>query len=660
MKYTFTLLVFIFSSSIIKAQNGIDSLPVDTNTAVYKLWNALTIDTLPYHISHENVEKLAISSTLRLMALNGLDSNNIPQADEIRMFYGKAYYDNLLAQKDTFLNFFELNLEEQYPEILKDLNGHIGLRRYLSCYNNPSDSCISIRKWGLSYLKKAAETSTLMPKQQWQWLVNSIEGTLPYEHFEDRIHIYPTPELLDGKDWEGAILSFSRKPDKKNLLLSSGSRFPIKVLEWNDSTQQWDDSTDASGLHNYPGGYRLYTADINADGFEDLIILRSASSRMSPSRLFPSILKNNGDGTYADISLESGLQKIYKPQCACIGDINNDGLQDIFFGNLRDQSIFLIQNPDGTFSDKRNVFGMDEFRDNVQDCEFIDLNGDGKLDLLLSLQTKKNKIYIQDLTTDGQHTYFDNRTEQYGLQIPTFGGSILSGSTSTGKSDALFLSDVSERFDILPYILSQTDTVLKDTSFYLNISEGKFSKKLLPKELSLYRTGVWVQTFDGMRLLYSGGKTTESIMPYFEYNLKENKIRIAQLDDLPIYAHSATVIEKDGQPVIIFKGGADYPAMKSTTRQIAYRPDPNGKYHQIFDVQKEKAGTVINFKISDSQEEIHERSLIVHARDSKGNHAMQEWIWLPDGYSIVKEQKEVSVPAEKKSKKEKSRKQKKR
>lgn len=656
-KYTFILSLVIFSSFLLKAQIHIDTLPVDTNNVKYKLWKAIETDTLPYHISHENIEKLAISSTIRLMAVSGFDSTINPTAEDIKTSYAKAYYDNLLAQHDSLLDFFELNLEEQYPEILRDLNGHLGLRRYLSCYNNPSDSCAAIIKWGVSFMRKAADSSSIMPKEQWEWLANSIERKLPYDNFNDRIQILsPTPTVLDGKDWEGAILSFSRAPGKKNLLLSNGSRFPIKVLEWSDSTATWEDSTVVSGLENYPGGYRLYTADINADGYEDLIVLRSASSRMSPSRLFPSILKNNGDGTYKDISLELGLQQIYKPQCACVGDINQDGLADIFFGNLRDQSILLVQNPDGTFTDKRNVYGMNEFRDNVQDCAFTDINGDGKQDLILSLNRGINKVYIQDLTTDKNYVYYDNRTKQYQLETPFYGGAILTGATSQDNEGILFLSDVSERYDILPYILSKKDTITKDTSYYLAAQNNKLSKILLPKELALYRAGVWVQTFEGMRLLYAGGKTTESILPYFEYNLNENKVRIAQNDDFPIYVHSVTVIEQNSQPVFLFKGGADYPIMKSTIRQIDYRPDTSGSYHRIFDIQNAKISSTIKFKIVDNQGEVYERNLIVQARDSKGNHAMQEWIWLPAGYTIIHDTPKVIAPENNKKGKKKSKK----
>lgn len=628
------LLATSLSADEANEQLATDTVQQDTTTAVYRLWEAIEIDTFVYHVAHDNTKKLAMSSLLKLIALG---VNNQPSSLDIRQHYARAYVDNFLANQDTVLDFLEKNVEEQFPSLLIDLNGHIGLRRYLSCYNQPTDSCQSIRLWGLSYIQEAAKTSELMPKEQWQWLANSIEEKLPYERFDDQLKLVDIDlDAISKPDWEGAIISFSRKPGQQNLLYTNGSRFPLKILEWNSSTQQWDDSTAATGLANYPGGYRLYAGDINNDGHEDLIVLRSASSRRSPARLFPSVFINQGDGTFEDITLELGLDTLNKPQCACIGDYNGDGHNDLYFGGLKDESKMLLQNADSTFTDKRYVYGMDEFAENVQDCIFFDFNQDGKKDLLLSMHVFDNKLYIQGLTNDGKYIYFGDQAEAYQLSQPTFGGTILSGPTDTESEGVLFLSDISERYDVLPYILSSNDSIVKDTSYYLTVIDGQLHKKLLPKELSLYRAGVWVSTFDGMRLLYSGGKTPESILPYFEYNSKTNEVKVAYNDELPIYVSSAAVIEQDGQPVILFKGGGDYPMMKSTVRAVSYRPDTNGSYHKIFNFEEEKIASVIDFHILDDDGQAFLRSMVVQAKDSRGDHAMQEWIWLPKGYQILK------------------------
>lgn len=615
------------------------AIEIDTTTIQYKLWEQIRLDTFPYHLTHHSTRTLGISSLLKtIQQANEAESQELKY---IKHQFIRTYLDNLLADSDTVLTFLEEVINNQFPELLDDLNGHLGLRRYLSCYNNPSDSCGPIRTWGHNLIKQAAETYEIMPKEQWQWLAQSISRELPYDTFTHRIRIQDTQgldELLPEKDWEGAVLSFSRALDKKNLVYSRGSRFPLKILEWNTETSQWDDSTQATGLENYPGGYRLYTADINADGHQDLIVLRSASTRSGFAKLFPSIFINQGDGTFEDHALELGLDTLYKPQCFCIGDYNQDGLLDIYIGGLRDESKLLMQNADGTFSDKRYVYGMHELGEDVQDCLFKDLNLDGKLDLLLSQGVEDNKTYIQGLTNDGKHIYFGDQVDEYDLWAPTYGGSILTGTAGDAGETTLFLSDISERYDIFPFILSQSDSIVDDSSFILTTHPDQIEKTLLPSEVSLYRSGIWVATLDGMKLIYGGGKTTESILPLFEFDFQTHEIRVAYDSDLPIYIHSATVLEMDDQPYLLFKGGADYPIMQSSTRLLDYRPDSTGSYHKIFNYTEEALGSQISYQLIDPDGQVTQRLVEVRAVDSRGNNAMQEWIWLPEGYTLARDE----------------------
>ncbi len=71
--------------------------------------------------------------------------------------------------------------------------------------------------------------------------------------------------------------------------------------------------------------------DVDNDGDEDLLVL----GRMEPNRLFA----NNGNGTFTNISASAGIAGTVLGHTSCsMGDVNNDGLLDIYVANTHDWS----------------------------------------------------------------------------------------------------------------------------------------------------------------------------------------------------------------------------------------------------------------------------------------------------------------------------------
>lgn len=112
---------------------------------------------------------------------------------------------------------------------------------------------------------------------------------------------------------------------------------------------------------------------------------------------------------------------IYQGAGVGIGDINNDGLPDIFFcGNMVSDKLYLNKG-NFRFEDISKTSGIDN-RLWSTGVNFVDINSDGLLDIyvcknffLLQEGVRKNKLYINngDLT-------FTEKAEEYGIADPGF------------------------------------------------------------------------------------------------------------------------------------------------------------------------------------------------------------------------------------------------
>jgi hypothetical protein len=126
--------------------------------------------------------------------------------------------------------------------------------------------------------------------------------------------------------------------------------------------------------------------DYNNDGLLDIFAV--TASRLSglsageepTNRLF----KNNGDGTFADVSKASGLARSGWGQGVCSADFDNDGNQDLFV-TYYGRDILYRNKGNGSFEDITTVMGERSKAERWgTGCAFIDYNKDGKLDLFVA------------------------------------------------------------------------------------------------------------------------------------------------------------------------------------------------------------------------------------------------------------------------------------
>src|SRR5580704_18299057 len=149
------------------------------------------------------------------------------------------------------------------------------------------------------------------------------------------------------------------------------------------------DHTTQAGLSNQLGGLNMVAADYNNDGCMDLLVLRGGWEL--PMR--KSLLRNNCDGTFTDVTQESGLgATVTQSQTAAFADVDNDGYLDLFIGNENTPSQLFRNKGDGTFEDISHAAGVDQtaFTKGVAAADY---DNDGYVDFYVSNTVGANFLY---------------------------------------------------------------------------------------------------------------------------------------------------------------------------------------------------------------------------------------------------------------------------
>ncbi len=125
--------------------------------------------------------------------------------------------------------------------------------------------------------------------------------------------------------------------------------------------------------------------DYDGDGLVDIYLLNwgplegvtgePAGTPREPNRLY----RNNGDGTFEDVTAKAGLAGNSYASAACVGDIDNDGHPDLFIAGIGRNQLYRNRGA-GTFEDVTDRAGVASDRAGIS-ATFVDVDNDGLLDL---------------------------------------------------------------------------------------------------------------------------------------------------------------------------------------------------------------------------------------------------------------------------------------
>ncbi len=192
-----------------------------------------------------------------------------------------------------------------------------------------------------------------------------------------------------------------------------------------DGKGGYTDRSASSGLTGIVGGLNTTHADYDNDGDVDILVMRGAWMRESGP--FPlSLLRNKGDGTFEDVTIGAGLLSYGPTNTAAWRDFNLDGYLDLFVGyesyaklngGPSHRSKLFLNNRNGTFTEVSAKVGID-VDDFVKGATWGDVNNDGLPDLYLSVIYGRNKLFINKGGTSIDTWRFEDVAASAGVQKP--------------------------------------------------------------------------------------------------------------------------------------------------------------------------------------------------------------------------------------------------
>jgi hypothetical protein len=180
--------------------------------------------------------------------------------------------------------------------------------------------------------------------------------------------------------------------------------------------------------------------DFDADGWLDIYLVNGSTlDRVRRGEPAPAaaLFRNNGNGTFADVTMDRGVANQRWGQGVCVGDFDNDGFEDLFVTNFGRNRLY--RNDGG-----RRFTDVAEAAHVAGDgwstgCAFGDYDGDGWLDLFVAGYVSLDLEHLPPPANPDAATAAN--TPSQSDRAPTESSSRLGASYSPGASRCTYRSE---------------------------------------------------------------------------------------------------------------------------------------------------------------------------------------------------------------------------
>ncbi len=249
------------------------------------------------------------------------------------------------------------------------------------------------------------------------------------------------PALVPDETFQGQVLwvDYDNDGDKDLFMASRGE---VNRLYRNDGNLSFTDVTAAAGLTTERFlTYGASFGDFDRDGWLDLYIGKRTGVPADNTHL---LYQNQANGTFREVAVSRGAQDPAKiPFCYAFFDYNNDMWPDLYTANDRFTGNTLLRNnQDGTFTDisESSAPGIDM---NAMSVTIGDYNNDGQFDIYATNTAGGNIL----LRNNGDES-FSELAGPSGVGFYSIGwGALFLDSDNKGRED-LYVSGMEVGADI--------------------------------------------------------------------------------------------------------------------------------------------------------------------------------------------------------------------